>query len=132
ARNMRSSSAPSPRRRAGTDLTVGPVVRQLVGLGVFIALGVMMMMITTLADTYFVAQLGTHELAAFSFTFPVVMVVTCVAMGLGTGAVSVVARAVGEGDREAVRELGTDSMVLGVIVVLALSVAGYFTIDPLF
>ena len=128
---MASSPSAQPRRR-GTDLTQGSVQKQLLGLGIFIALGVMMMMTTALADTYFVAQLGTHELAALSFTFPVMMVVTCVAMGLGTGAVSVVARAVGEGDREAVRELSTDAMLLGVIIVLVLSVAGYLTIDPLF
>jgi putative MATE family efflux protein len=127
-----SSSASPARRRGGTDLTQGSVQGQLFSLGVFIALGVLMMMVTTLADTYFVAQLGTHELAALSFTFPVVMVVTCVAMGLGTGAVSVVSRAVGEGDREAVRALGTDGMLLGVIIVLVLSIAGYATIDPLF
>ncbi len=129
---MTASPSSPPRRRGGTDLTQGSVQKQLLGLGIFIALGVLMLMITTLADTYFVAQLGTHELAALSFTFPVVMVVTCVAMGLGTGAVSVVARAVGEGDREAVRELGTDSMLLGVIIVFILSIAGYLTIDPLF
>jgi putative MATE family efflux protein len=101
-------------------------------MGMFIAIGVLFMVVTTLADTYFIAQLGTHELAAFSFTFPVVMVVTSVAIGLGTGVVSVIARAVGEGDREAVRALGTDSMLLGVIIVLLLSIVGYLTIDPLF
>ena len=74
---MSASPSSPPRRRGGTDLTQGPVQRQLFSLGVFIAMGVLMLMATTLADTYFVAQLGTHELAAFSFTFPVVMVVTC-------------------------------------------------------
>jgi len=66
----------------------------------------------SLADTYFVAQLGTQELAAMSFTFPVVAVLGSVAMGLGTGASSVIARVIGEGNRQQVQQLTTDSLLL--------------------
>ncbi|WP_293030549.1 MATE family efflux transporter, partial [Moorena sp. SIO3I8] len=45
-----------------------------------------------LIDTYFVGQLGTKPLAAMSFTFPVVMTLGSLAMGLGVGASSVIAR----------------------------------------
>ena len=44
-----------------------------------------------LADTWFVAQLGELQLAAISFTFPVVMAIGSVALGLGVGAAATIA-----------------------------------------
>jgi Na+-driven multidrug efflux pump len=39
-----------------------------------LTIGLLSIFFFNLADTYFVAQLGTRQLAAMSFTFPVVMV----------------------------------------------------------
>ena len=85
-----------------------------------------------LVDTFFVGRLGTLELAAMSFTFPVVLVVMSISRGLGVGATSVLARAIGEGDQHKVRRLTTDALLLSVIVVAAFVVAGLLTIEPLF
>lgn len=85
-----------------------------------------------LVDTFFVAQLGTRHLAAMSFTFPVVMLVVSVALGLGTGAAVVIAGAIGEGDAHRVRRLTTHALVLSVLIVALLVTVGLFTIDPLF
>ncbi|NOZ12793.1 MAG: hypothetical protein GXO69_03980 [Acidobacteria bacterium] len=46
-----------------------------------------------LVDTWFVAKLGTNELGAMGFIFPVVMIISSVAIGLGIGASTLVARA---------------------------------------
>jgi Na+-driven multidrug efflux pump len=80
------------------SLTEGKVTRQMVSLSVPMMGGIFSAIAFNLADTYFVALLGTRELAAMSFTFPVVMVLIGVAWGLGTGTISVVSRAVGSGD----------------------------------
>lgn len=84
------------------------------------------------ADTYFVAKLGKSELAAMAFTFPVVMLLACVALGLGVGASSVISRAIGRGDYQMVRRLTTDSLALGLLIVVVFVVAGLATIDPVF
>ena len=94
--------------------------------------GVFSVLAFSLADTYFVAQLGTKELAAISFTFPVVTVLSSIAMGLGTGVSSVVARVIGKGDRLQVQRLTTDSLLLSVAIVGIFSTLGLNTIDPLF
>jgi putative MATE family efflux protein len=85
-----------------------------------------------LVNAYFVGQLGTTPLAAMSFTFPVAMVLSSIAIGLGAGASSVIARAIGEGDARRVRRLTTDSLLLAVLVVGAAASLGLATIDPLF
>jgi Na+-driven multidrug efflux pump len=94
--------------------------------------GILSILAFSLADTYFVAQLGTQELAAISFTFPIVNVLSNVAMGLGIGASSMISRAIGEGDRQKVQRLTTDSLLLSLLVVVVLVGIGLATIQPVF
>jgi putative MATE family efflux protein len=118
--------------RHGTDLTEGAIGRHLFSLGMFLALSVFAMMATSLVDVYFVARLGPHPLAALSFTFPILMVTSAIALGFGNGVVAVVARAVGENNPQTTRNLGTDSVLLAGMIVLILSSVGLLTIEPLF
>ena len=117
---------------SGRDLTTGSVRGSLAGLALPMAIGILAAMSVALVDTYFLGRLGTEELAAISFAFPVVFTVTSLAIGLGAGTASVLSRAIGEGDREAVRRLATDSLVLAVLMVAALSALGWATARPLF
>jgi Na+-driven multidrug efflux pump len=114
------------------NLTEGKVTRQMVSLSVPMMGGIFSAIAFNLADTYFVSLLGTRELAAMSFTFPVVMVLIGVAWGLGTGTTSVIARAVGRGDDTFVKRLCTDSLTLGFLTVLVLAGFGMLTIDATF
>lgn len=85
-----------------------------------------------LTDAYFVSRLGTVPLAAMSFTFPVVMLITFVAGGIGTGVTALVSHAIGRQDRADAVKLVTHGMALAVATAVALSVAGYMSIDWLF
>lgn len=118
------------RRRA--RLTEGPVGRNILKLALPMIWGIFVVMAFNLADTFFVAQLGTRPLAAMSFTFPVVMLGGSMAIGLGVGASSVISRAIGRGERERVQRLTTDSLSLTLLLVGALILLGLVTMDPLF
>ncbi len=113
-------------------LTKGSVPLQLLKLSLPLVWGVLSVLAFSLADIYFVAQLGTNALAAMSFTFPVVTVLSSVAMGLGTGVASVIARGIGEGNRQKVQRLTTDSLLLSLLIVGVLATIGLATINPLF
>ncbi len=114
------------------DLTEGSIPGHLFRLGAPMVIGVLAVLSIHLADTYFVGQLGTDELAALSFTFPVVLTVASLSIGLSAGASSVVSRAIGQGDRNEVRRLASDSLVLSVLVVAAVCTLGWATARPLF
>ena len=118
----------APRAR----LTEGPVGRHLVHMTVPVLLGISMMMAQGLIDAWFLGRVGDRELAAFAFGFPVLMIVMSVAIGLGAGTSSVVARAIGAGDHERAKRLSTDSLFLGFIITLVISIIGILTINPLF
>lgn len=85
-----------------------------------------------LTDTWFVSRLGTNALAAMSFTFPVVMLLGFIMRGLGTGAMTVVAHALGRGKHQTAARVTTHAVFLSSSVALCLAVAGLVTIKPLF
>jgi putative MATE family efflux protein len=114
------------------DLTEGPIGRHLVNLTIPMFLGISSMIVASMIDTVYVGWIGTLELAAVSFTFPVVMAMATVSMGLGIGAASIIARVVGAGDEEKVRRLCTDALFLVAVLVVTLSILGFLAVEPLF
>jgi len=113
-------------------LIEGPVAAHLVSMTVPMIWAVLAIMLFNATDTWFVAQLGAQPLAAMSFTFPVIMVLTGLGIGLMAGTSSVLARVVGEGDTRLVRRLATDALTLALVISLVLSAAGIISLDPLF
>ncbi len=113
-------------------LTEGSVGRHLVAMTVPVLAGIATMMAQGLVDTFFIGRVGDRELAAFGFGFPILMIVTSVAIGLGAGTSSVVARALGADDHERARRLSTDSLILSFALTAIICLIGILTIDPLF
>ncbi|MCB1598228.1 MAG: MATE family efflux transporter, partial [Gammaproteobacteria bacterium] len=95
-------------------------------------LGMIAMILYNLADIYFVSRLGTSELAALSFTFPVVFLIGAVTVGFGHGTSSVCARLFGAQKIEDVGRVTIHAVLLAVATCAVLIVAGLLSIDPLF
>jgi len=118
--------------RKRQDLTNGDVRGHLWRLGMPMAVGAIAVMSIGMVDAWFLGQVGTAELTAISFTFPVTFAISSVAIGLGAGSSSVIARTIGTGDQHRVRRLATDSLGLAVLVVIVLSGLGWLTSKALF
>jgi len=95
-------------------------------------IGIAAVLFFNLVDTFWVGQLGGLELAAMGFTFPVVMVVTNLTIGLSIGSTAVIAGSLGEGEEKDTRRLTTDALILAFVMVTAVSSVGLLTIEPLF
>ena len=78
---------------------------------VFVVLGLVSVLGASLVETIYISRVGTIDLAALGFTFPLAMIFQSVAMGLGIGASSVVARAMGSGQSEKAKKIITHSLV---------------------
>lgn len=113
-------------------LLEGPVGSTLVRLTLPMMVGIAAVLFFNIVDTFWVGQLGPHELAAMGFTFPVAMVVTNMTIGISIGATAVIARALGQGQDDRVKRLTTDSLILAVLLVVTVSAIGIATVDPLF
>lgn len=113
-------------------LTEGKVSHQLKSLAQPLVWGLLATMSLNAVETFYIAHLGREPLAAYSFTFPVIMVLTSLAIGLGAGTSSAVSRAIGEGDAGKARRLATDAMVLTFLVSLVVCFLGWWQLEPLF
>jgi putative MATE family efflux protein len=113
-------------------LTQGPVGKLILGMTIPMIFGMMGMVLFNLVDTFFVGQIGSLELAALSFTFPVIMVIASLAGGLGMGSAALISHAIGRESHKEVQRLTTDSLILSLLFVIVFAVVGILTIDPLF
>lgn len=111
-------------------MTEGKISSTLFRLTLPMIVGIAGMAAFNLVDTFFVGQLGTRELAAMSFTFPVIMVIASIAMGLGVATSSIISRAIGEDDHRQVQRLTTDALILSFLVVLVFPLQDFSLLIP--
>jgi len=113
-------------------LTEGPIGIRLLRMAGPMLMGMIAIMAFNLVDTFFLGRFSTDALTAISFTFPVVMSLGSLALGLGMGAAAVISNAIGEGDNDRVMRLTTDALILSFVIVAVVAVAGRLTVRPLF
>ncbi len=124
-----SPAAPAP---SGAVLTGGPVGRHLLRLSVPMVWGIAAVIGFQLVDMYFIGLLGTAELAAVSFTFPIAYLVFGLMMAQGIALSSVLARQIGRGRALRGRRLATHGVVFAALGGLVFTALGLATLDPLF
>jgi putative MATE family efflux protein len=114
------------------NLTEGNIKKQLYDLAWPMLFGMVGMVIFNLVDTYFVGKLGVQQLAAMSFSFPVVMFLNSLSQGVGIGTSSLISRNIIHAGRQEVKMMASRAILLGVIIVLLFVIAGFLTIRPVF
>lgn len=113
-------------------LTRGSIPGHLVSQTLPMIIGVAAIMSIGLVDAYFIGQLGSEQLAAISFIFPITIAMGSIGVGVMVGINSVVARALGEGDDAKASRRGTLGLIFAVATGLATGAILYLALDPLF
>jgi len=108
------------------------VKRTLFGMAFPMLAGTFAMNAYNLTDTWFVSRLGTLPLAAMGFTFPVVMLLSCVAGGLGVGTTTLMSHAVGRHNWSDAARITTHGLMLTLGVAAGMAVIGYLSMNPVF
>ena len=70
----------------------GPVGSTLLRLALPMMMGIVSVMLINIVDTFYIGQLGVRELAAISFTFPVISTLMSLAFGVGIVTSAVLSR----------------------------------------
>ena len=122
----------SKTEKAAISLTRDDIRTILIKMTLPMLGGMLTLMTFNLVDTFFVSMLGTEQLAAISFTFPVTFALISLAIGLSIGTSAVIAKALGAGHNNEARDDGQIALWLSVILVGALAVIGFLATDPLF
>jgi len=90
------------------------------------------MVIFNIADTYFIGRLGVKQLAAMSFTFPVVMFINALSQSIGIGTSSLISRNIIAKSRDHVKQIASRAILLGFIVVVIFASIGLLGIEQIF
>ena len=113
-------------------LTRGSIRGHLVTQTLPMIIGVAAIMSVGLIDAYFIGQLGSQELAAVSFIFPITIALSSLGVGFMVGINSVISRALGEGDRDRAERRANFGAVFALVLGIALGAVLYLLLDPLF
>jgi putative MATE family efflux protein len=115
-----------------TNLTQGNISQQLYSMTLPMIGGIFAIMSMNIVDTYYVGQLGTDELAAMSFTMPVIAILLSLAFGIGIGTSSVIARAIGANKPKLVQSYCTQAIIIAIIIAIIFAICGYHWMDEIF
>lgn len=111
-------------RGSHQDFTEGPISRALIMLSVPMVLETLLESLFAVVDIFFVAHLGADAIAAVGITESMMALVYSAAMGLGIGATAMVARRIGEKDRDGAAHAAAQALILGVLVSLPIAALG--------
>src|SRR5438105_1734099 len=101
-------------RGSEQDYTQGPIGRAILLLAIPMVLEMALERVFAVTDVFFVGRLGPDAVAAVGLTESMLTLVYALAMGLGIGTTAVVARRIGEKDREGAANAAVQSVLLGI------------------
>jgi putative MATE family efflux protein len=111
-------------RGSHQDFTEAPVPRAVVLLAVPMVLEMLMESVFVVADVFFVGRLGPDAVATVGITESWMTVMYALAAGLSIGAMAMVARRIGEKDRDAAARAAVQSILLGLAAAIVLGSMG--------
>ena len=114
------------------DLTHGSIRSHVLRLTAPMVVGLAAIFAVDLADAFWVARLGTLELAALGFCFPAIHVIFSISLGLSTAATAIMAQRIGAGDVKNARRFARDALVISVCIMALVSTIGILTLEPVF
>jgi len=119
-RDLRHALAGSP----DEDFTHGSLPRAIALLAVPMVLEMSMESVFAVVDVFFVGRLGPDAVATVGLTESVLTLVFAVAIGLSMATTALVARRIGEKDREGAEVTAVQAIGVGIAVSLLVGIAG--------
>ena len=111
-------------RGTGGDPTTGPLRRAVILLAIPMVLEMVMESLFAVVDIYFVSKLGDEAMAAVALTESGVTIIYTLAVGLSIGVTALVARRIGEGNRDGAARAAAQAVFLGVLLAVVFGVSG--------
>ena len=118
-------------RGSHQDYTAGSLNRAILLLAIPMVLEMLLESLFAVVDVFWVAHLGSNAVATVGLTESMLSLVYAVALGLGMSTTAMVARRIGEKDREGAALAAVQSIVLGIVVSAAMGLPCLFLAQTL-
>ncbi len=92
--------------------TEGSIGLHVLQLSSVMIVGFLAMTLGSLIELYYIGQIGTSALAAVAFMFPLTMALNAFTRGIGVGASTLIAQAMGQSDQQRTSEIVTHCYLL--------------------
>jgi len=92
-------------------MQTGPVGKTLLALALPTTISLLANMLFQLIDSYFIAQLGTQELAAMGFVYPIYIFIFGLVGGVSTGVTVMISKSIGNNNNRLVSEQSFTSII---------------------
>ncbi|MGN0377981.1 MAG: MATE family efflux transporter [Butyrivibrio sp.] len=109
-----------------------PVGKLMIKLGIPMILSMALQAVYNIVDSAFVGNMkvgSESALNALTLVFPVQMLIVALAIGTGVGTNALLARTLGQGNREKAAKVAGNSLFLGVIIYIICLLFGIFGVD---
>ena len=107
------------------DYTSGSIRRSVILLAIPMILEMCLESVFAVVDIFFVSHLGKHATSTVGLTESVIAIVYSLAIGVSMAATAMVARRVGEKNREEANKSGMQAIILAVAIITIISVPGF-------
>lgn len=108
------------------DYTEGSIPKAVVLLAIPMILELSLESVFAVVDMFFVSKLGQNAIATVGLTESVITIVYSIAIGLSTAATAIVARRIGEKNKDAAAHAGAQAIVFSFLLTIFISGAGIF------
>jgi putative MATE family efflux protein len=110
------------------DLTTGSILGNVLYMGIPSMIGFAAMTVYELTDMFWVARIGTEEVAAVTLFAAFAWVISSINSLVGSGSVAVISRRFGERDVDGTRNAIEQTLVMKFLIGIPMAIVGYLTI----
>lgn len=116
-----------------------PVPKLLLVMGLPMVLSMMLQALYNIVDSYFVSampdtaeivHMGDYAVGALTLAFPIQMLMVAIGVGTGVGINALLARSLGEGDRDKAGHIAGNAIFLGLCTYVVFLLFGLFGVKP--
>ncbi|TDI82802.1 MAG: MATE family efflux transporter [Betaproteobacteria bacterium] len=105
-------------------LTTDPIPKLLLTLAIPSSIGFFFNTMYNVVDMLVAGYLSTQALASLSISFPIFFTLIAIGMGVGTGATTLIANALGKNDEAAAKRYAKQTISFGVLLGITISILG--------
>ncbi len=109
-----------------------PISKLMLTMGIPMILSMMLQAVYNIVDSAFVSNMpnnGEAALNALTLAFPVQMLMVAIGIGTGVGTNALLAKSLGQGDKEKVNKVAGNALFLGCVIYIVFLIFGIFGVN---